>query len=158
MSWPLTRCAEPVKACRHGSTHLAGSRCGAGRLTPPLSVEKPLPGKRSFRACLRYERRPDESVARLLSGSAAEPFGRLAGDLRDEVEVLVLMQDDEASALGDGCNEQIWHRRRPVIAAVGEQTEDLDGAILGGGRCILDRHRRDRWLAQPCAKVLGVAC
>lgn len=79
---------------------------------------------------LRYSRRTGESPVRLAvearrlaaacgtgpsttvgrptaDSSAVESLCPLACDLSDEIEVLVLVQDDEASALGDGCNEEI---------------------------------------------------
>jgi hypothetical protein len=44
-----------------------------------------------------------------------------------------------------------------MVAAIGEQREDLDGAIVRGGGCVLDRHRCDRRFAQSCAKIVRVA-
>src|ERR1044072_9261474 len=81
MSWPFT--------CERSRSELLDMKTAPWRKVTPSGS-------------LRYGRWPDGSVARLLSGSAAEPFGRLAGGLPDAVEALVLMQDDEASALGDG--------------------------------------------------------
>jgi hypothetical protein len=67
----------------------------------------------------------------------------LTGDLRDEVEVLALMQDDEPGVVCDRGDEEIWHRRCAVVAAIGKDDEDLDGTVIGGWRGVFDWHRDD---------------
>ena len=64
-----------------------------------------------------------------------------------EVEVLVLMEDDEPGAVGDRGDEQVWHRWRAVVTAIGEDGEDLDGTLFGSRRGVFDWHRDDWRLA-----------
>jgi hypothetical protein len=81
----------------------------------------------------------------------------LTGDLRDEVEVLVVMQDDEPGAVGDGGDEQVWDRWCTVVAAIGKDDEDLDSTVFGGRRGVLDWHRDDWRLTQSGVKILRIA-
>jgi hypothetical protein len=64
-----------------------------------------------------------------LKRSVGESLGRLTGDLCDEREILVLMEDDEPRAVGDRRDEQVWHRRCAVVAATGKDGEDFDGTV-----------------------------
>ena len=79
---------------------------------------------------------------RVLVGGASfdNPLGGLAGDLGNELKVGVVVQYDKASTLGDGCDESVDQRDRPVKPPVHEALLDVKGApeVALGGRCSLE--------------------
>ena len=59
-----------------------------------------------------------------------EALDRLAGDLCDQLEVLIDVKHCEAGELGGCADQQIGNRWGPVFAALGEDRLDLDGAAF----------------------------
>ena len=59
-----------------------------------------------------------------------EAFHWLACDLGDDVEVLVEVQDGESGELCGGGDDQVRDRGGTVLAAVGQQGQDLDRTVL----------------------------
>ncbi len=86
-----------------------------------------------------------------------EPLELLAGHRRDEVEVLVVVEDREASQLGGRCDQQVRHRRRAVVSAVGQQLLDLDGAVLDGWRQVFDGNGGQWWSPQTRPQLISGA-
>ena len=76
------------------------------------------------------------------------PLELLAGHVRDDVEVPVVVENREASQLGGRRDQEIGHSRSPVVSAVGEQLLDLDGAVLDGWREVLDGYGGQWWSPQ----------
>jgi hypothetical protein len=70
-------------------------------------------------------------------------FGCLAGDGGDEFEVLVLVQDREAGKFGGGGYEDVRYRGDTVLLAIGEQGQDLHGAVLDD-QCQVSSNARHR--------------
>src|SRR5262252_2832408 len=54
----------------------------------------------------------------------------LAGDVSDQLEVLVHVQDREPGKLGRRRDDEVGNGRRSVLAAIREQGEDLNGPVL----------------------------
>ena len=54
----------------------------------------------------------------------------LAGEVGYHIEVLVEMQDRESGEFRGSRDDQVRYRRRPVLASVGEQGQDLDRPVL----------------------------
>ena len=79
---------------------------------------------------------------RVLVGGASfdDPLGGLAGDLGDELEVGVVVQYDKASALGDGSDESVDQRDRPVEPPVHKALLDVQRTpeVSFGGRRSLE--------------------
>jgi hypothetical protein len=65
----------------------------------------------------------------------------LPGDLSDQIEVLIQVQDDEARQLRGGGDDQVRHRGATMLAAVGKEHLNFDGAVFDGRSLVLDRHR-----------------
>ncbi len=77
----------------------------------------------------------------MLVGGASfdNPLGGLAGDLSDELQVGVVVQYDKASALGDGSDESVDQRDRPVEPPVHKALLDVQRTpevALGGRRSL----------------------
>lgn len=85
-----------------------------------------------------------ESPRRL---SVFEPLHGLAGDVCDELEVTVKMQDRQSCHFGGRGDEQVRDGRSAVLTTVGERGLDLYSSILDHRREVLGRHRRER---RPC--------
>ena len=77
--------------------------------------------------------RPGSFAFRPGSGTAGRdhPFGGLAGDRRDHVEVAVVVQDGEPGELRCGGDEEVVDRET-VPTGLGELALDLDGSVRGG--------------------------
>ena len=65
-----------------------------------------------------------------VGGSGGEAFDRLAGDLGDELEVLVEVEDGEVAELGGGCDEQVGNGGGSVLPAIGEARREAASADL----------------------------
>lgn len=90
---------------------------------------------------------PTTSTPRMPTGTGSgrsQALGRLTGDLGDQVEVLVDVQNDEPGQLGGRGDDEVRHRGRTVPSAIGEQGLHLHGSILDGRRLVLDRDQRQR--------------
>jgi hypothetical protein len=77
------------------------------------------------------------------AGRLLQPFDCLPGDSRDQLKVLVEVQDGELRAFGCRRDQQVRDRRRAVVSLPGQCAQDFDGAFLGRGRQVLDGHHRD---------------
>jgi hypothetical protein len=64
----------------------------------------------------------------------------LSGDLSDDLEVLVKVQDREPGKLRRRRDDEVGQGRSAMLASVSEQGEDLDRPVLDGWREVLDRH------------------
>src|SRR5690606_12076584 len=73
------------------------------RPSPPASTPAPEPG------------------ARRAGSGQAQPFDGLAGQVGDELEVLVEVQDGETGELRRRRDEQVGHGRCPVLAPLGQR-------------------------------------
>jgi len=97
------------------------------------------------------------SHARLSSSHASDPLNGLTGDIGDELEVLVVMQDGELCQFGSGGDEQVWDGRRPVLAAFGERDLDFHGAVFDRRGEVLDRHAGEWWVPMTGPQVVNRA-
>jgi hypothetical protein len=77
-------------------------------------------------------RTPRPAIPRLGDVEALEG---LASHRGNDLEVLVKVQDGQPGEFGSGGDDQIGYRWCPVLAAVGQQGQDLDSAVLDG-RCL----------------------
>jgi hypothetical protein len=66
----------------------------------------------------------------------------LAGDLSDEVEVLINVQNRQPSEFSSRSDDQTGCRRSAMLAPVCEQRQDLHSPVLDGGGLVLHRHGR----------------
>jgi hypothetical protein len=107
-----------------------------------VSVEAGPPGRLKVRFGDAEVKLSDEEFvdATPPNGSGRQALHRLTGDFGDQVEVLIDVEDGEASQLGGGGYQEVRDRRRPVAALVGEEQLDFDGAVLDGRRQVLHRH------------------
>ncbi len=55
-------------------------------------------------------------LVRLVESVDVDSFNRLTCDLCDELEVLVEVKDCEFCEFGSGADEQVWDRRRSMLA------------------------------------------
>lgn len=78
--------------------------------------------------------------------SARESFHTLAGDLADQSEILVDVQERQAGQLPGGGHEKIGDRRGTVLCPVGQQLLHVLGTLLDGWGEVLNRHRPQRCL------------
>ena len=93
----------------------------------------------------------------LVSVRVAEPFDGLPGDFGNELEVLVNVQHGELCQFCHGGDEQIGNGGCPVLASLGEDGLDLDGAILDRRGEVLHGHRPQRGGAEGVTKVASRA-
>jgi len=72
--------------------------------------------------------------------SLDDPLGGLARELRDELEVGVVVQHDQSAALGHRGHEGVDQRDRPVTASAHEAALNVECApeIALGGRRLLE--------------------
>lgn len=75
---------------------------------------------------------------------SGEALDRLAGDIRDDLEILVEVQHGQSGEFGRGGDDQIRDRRSPVLASIGEKRQHLHRSVLDSGCLILDRHGGQR--------------
>ncbi len=83
-----------------------------------------------------------------MSWSQVESFKGLVGDLGDDLEVFVEMENGEPGQFGGSGDEDVGDRGRTVPATIGEQREHLNGTVLDGRGQVFDWHRRDRRAVQ----------
>src|SRR6478735_7358483 len=74
-----------------------------------------------------------QTAAVLQRAARRDPFHRLARDLGDPVEVLVVVPDDRALELGHGGDEQVGHLHAAVVEGVtmGQAALHLERACPG---------------------------
>ena len=89
--------------------------------------------------------------------SVDEPLDGLTGDPGDELEVLVVVEHDQARALCDRSDDQVWDRRGAVVTTAGQEAQYLDGSIFSDRRGVLDRHRTNRRPVESGVQVDGAA-
>jgi hypothetical protein len=82
-----------------------------------------------------------------------QAFQGLAGDLGDEVEVLVEVQHRQPGEFSGRRDDQIGYGRSTMLAPVGEQRQDLHGPVLDGRGQVLHRHGRQRRALEPCPQL-----
>lgn len=70
----------------------------------------------------------------------------LPGDVGDEVEILVQVQDRVPGAFGHSGDQQVGYAGGSVLTVIGELHLDLDGALLHCRSEVFDRHQPQRWL------------
>ena len=75
----------------------------------------------------------------------AEAFHRLAGEFRDQVEVLIHVEHRLVVQFSSRGNQQIRDGRRAMLSPLGHQALNLDRSILGCGGEVLDRHCCQGW-------------
>jgi hypothetical protein len=61
-----------------------------------------------------------------------QAFHRLAGDLGDEVEVLILVQHGQPGEFSSRGDNQVRYRRSAMLSSVRKQRQDLYRTILDG--------------------------
>jgi hypothetical protein len=84
----------------------------------------------------------------LRSVNSIESFQGLTGNLGNELEVLVHVEHGQAREFA-GCRyQEIRNRWGAVMSTVGQEGEQLDGAILDGRRQVLDWQVGQRRVAQ----------
>jgi len=81
----------------------------------------------------------------VIRSASGEPFDRLARELRDELEVLVQVEDGELGQLSSGCDQQVWDRSCSMMATLCQCQLYLDGAVFDGRREVLHRHACQGW-------------
>ena len=72
----------------------------------------------------------------------AEALHWLAGEVGDEVEVLVEMEHGALIELGHCGDQQVGDGGSAVLAALGQEALHLHGPVLCGGGEVLHWHRR----------------
>ncbi len=78
-------------------------------------------------------------------GSARrQALDRLAGDVRDDLEVLVKVQHRQPCEFGGSGDDQVRDRGGAVLASIGEQRQHLDGSVFNRGCLVFNRHGGQR--------------
>ena len=76
----------------------------------------------------------------------------MAGDVGDEVEVLVEVEDGEVVQLRGCGDDEVGDGGCPVLASVGEEHLDRHGAVYDGGSEVLDREEGKRRSGEVAAE------
>lgn len=77
-----------------------------------------------------------------LASDESQAFDGLAGDIGDELIILVEMEDGELRELSDGSVQPMGDRGSPVLAPVSQGGFNGQCSILDRGRQVLDRHAK----------------
>jgi hypothetical protein len=73
----------------------------------------------------------------------------LTGDPRDQIEVVVVVEDRQAADLGDGGDHEVRDRHRTVLAASKKRLLHGPSARFGRGRGDYTLQRREHILLDP---------